>query len=111
MPSLWPWLVRRSRWVLTAFLALTGIVVWHLRNLDFDSSPSTLILSGSPEIEYYERMTRVFGSDRVLLIGIHVRDALSLETLQKIRNLTYELDRIPGVTRVLSLTNVADVLR
>src|SRR5438093_3893731 len=109
MPSLWPWLLRRPRWVLTASLALTGFLAWHLRNLDFDSSPSTLILSGSPEIEYYERMTRVFGSDRVLLIGIRVMDALSPETLQKTRNLTYELERIPGVTRVLSLTNVADV--
>ena len=109
MPSLWPWLLRRPRWVLTASLALTGFLAWHLRNLDFDSSPSTLILSGSPEIEYYERMTRVFGSDRVLLIGIRVMDALGPETLQKTRNLTYELERIPGVTRVLSLTNVADV--
>ena len=91
MPSLWPWLLRRPRWVLTASLALTGFLAWHLRNLDFDSSPSTLILSGSPEIEYYERMTRVFGSDRVLLIGIRVMDALSPETLQRLRELSTKI--------------------
>ena len=75
----------------------------------FDSSPSTLILTGSPEKEYHDKITRVFGSDQILLIALSTGDVLQPRTLQDIRALTGQLEQIPGIRRVLSLTNVSDL--
>ncbi len=109
MSSRWSWLLRRSPWVLSALLVLTTVFIWHLRRLQFDSSPSTLIISGSAEKHYHERISRVFGSDQILLIAISSDDLLEPGGLQQMRDLTSRLERIPGIKRVLSLTNVSDV--
>ena len=62
MSSGWSWLLNRSSWFLALLVLFTGFFVWHLQYLQFDSSPSTLILSGSPDKAYHDKITRVFGS-------------------------------------------------
>lgn len=109
MLTFWDGLLRRSHWLFLLVALLTLIFVLKLRDLRFDSSPSTLILSQSPENLYYEKMTRLFGSDQVLLIGLNSDDLLRSPQLEEIRELTDELEKIRGVKRVLSLTNATDI--
>src|SRR5262245_395105 len=103
------WLIGHPGLTLFVQLLLTGMFVWQFQNLRFDTSPSTLILAGSPEDQYYRKVTKVFGSDQVVLIGITGADMLQATQLRTIRDMTGELQRIPGVKSVLSLTNVTDV--
>ena len=109
MSSGWSLLLNRSSWFLSLLVLFTCLFAWHLQYLQFDSSPSTLILSGSPEKEYHEKITRVFGSDQILLIALSTGDVLQPRTLRDIRDLTGQLERIPGIRRVLSLTNASDL--
>src|SRR6185503_3201371 len=99
MPSLWSRTLRRSAWTICLTGILTLVCLFTIRNLQFDTSPSTLILAGSSEARYYEEIKRIFGNDQLILIGIQGDNLLRPS----------ELDRIPGVKRVLSLTNVKDV--
>jgi len=103
------WLVDHAGAALLLLLLLTGVFVWQFQNLRFDTSPSTLILAGSPEDQYYRKITKVFGSDQVVLVGMTGEDMLQPKQLRTIRDMTSDLQRISGVKRVLSLTNVTDV--
>jgi len=109
MPSLWSSLLRRSAWTICLTGILTLVCLFTIRNLQFDTSPSTLILAGSSEARYYEEIKRIFGNDQLILIGIQEDNLLRPSKLARVRDLTNELERIPGVKRVLSLTNVKDV--
>jgi hypothetical protein len=109
MHQCWAWLLSHAVLTLVLIALLTGLFLWQFQNLQFDTSSSTLILSGSPENVYYDRIRKVFGGDQVLLVGITSADLLQSQHLRRIRDLTGELENIPGIRRVLSLTNVTDV--
>jgi uncharacterized protein len=109
MHHFWPVMLRRSAWTIWLTLCLTLVFVFHIRNLQFDTSPSTLILPDSAETAYYERISRIFGNDQVILIGIRGENLLSGPELSRIRELSADLERISGVKRVVSLTNAIDV--
>ncbi len=109
MQRIWLWLLAHAGRTVTLQLLLTVFFLWQFRNLQFDTSSSTLILSGSPEYQYYQKAKKVFGSDQVVLVGITGEDMLQVEQLKTLREMTREIERIYGVRRVLSLTNVMDV--
>jgi len=109
MPSLWSSILRHSAWTICLTGILTVICLFTIRDLQFDTSPSTLILGDSAEARYYEEVKRIFGNDQMLLIGIQGDGLLQSPQLARVRELTNELEQIPGVKRVLSLTNVNDV--
>jgi uncharacterized protein len=109
MHRLWPSLLRRSTWTIGITLLLTLAFLFQIQNLQFDTSPSTLILPDSAETAYHERIARIFGNDQIILIGIRGEDFLSAPELSRIRKLSADLEAIGGVKRVLSLTNVMDV--
>ncbi len=109
MPSFWPRILRRSAWTIGLTGILTIFCLFKIRSLQFDTSPSTLILAGSSEAGYYEEIKRIFGNDQLLLIGIQGDNLLAPAELTKLRELTRELQEIPGVKRVLSLANVQDI--
>src|SRR5262245_5163364 len=109
MPSFWSSILQRSAWTICLTGILTLVCLFSIRNLQFDTSPSTLILTGSSEAKYYEEIKRIFGNDQLILIGIAGDNLLSPIELAQVRELTHELEGIPGVKRVMSLTNVKDV--
>src|SRR5262245_20059964 len=109
MPSLWSSLLRRSAWTISLTGILTIVCLFKIRNLQFDTSPATLILAGSTEARYYEEIKRIFGNDQLILIGIQGNDLLSQSELLPVRELTKQIEQVPGVKRVLSLTNAKDV--
>jgi predicted RND superfamily exporter protein len=102
-------MLRRSAWTIWVTVLLTIVFLLQIRNLQFDTSPSTLILSGSTEAAYYEEITRIFGNDQIILIGMQGEELLTPKELGQLRELTSALETIQGVKRVLSLTNVQDV--
>lgn len=109
MHRFWYGMLRRPAWVFLPVGVLTAFFLWRLPSLQFDSSPATLILPDSAETAYYAEVTRLFGNDQIVLVGISSGNLLSASELRRIHDLTTALEGIDGVKRVLSLTNVIDV--
>lgn len=110
MSGYWPWLLSRSSWVIILLGTVSALLLPALQDLQIDSSPSALIVSDSPQNIYHQEFRRIFGNDEILLIGLTVEDLLQPETLASIRKVTETIEGLPGVKRVLSLTNVLDIL-
>ncbi|HTY23114.1 MAG TPA: MMPL family transporter [Desulfomonilaceae bacterium] len=103
------WLLDHSRWSLSLILLLSAGWLIPLRHLQFDSSSSSFVQANSKQNTYYERIQRIFGNDEILLIMLTSHDLLKRSMLEQIREVTANIERVEGVKRVLSLTNLMDV--
>ncbi|MDE2666313.1 MAG: MMPL family transporter [Acidobacteriota bacterium] len=110
MSGYWRWVLKRSAWVLLLLGAVSALLLPSLDDLRINTSPSTLILSDSPANLVHQKTRRIFGNDEVLLIGLTADDLLHTDTLASIRQVTWDIEAISGVRRVLSLTNTLDIL-
>jgi len=110
MSSYWRWVLKRPVWVLLLLGAVSALLLPSLDDLRISTSPSTLILSDSPANLVHQKTRRIFGNDEVLLIGLTVDNLIQPDVLSSIRQVTREIEAIPGVRRVLSLTNTLDIL-
>ena len=110
MSGYWPWVLKQACWVILLLGAVSALLLPNLDDLKINTSPSTLILSDSPANVFHQKTRRLFGNDEVLLIGLTVDDLLQTDTLGSIRQATRDIEQIPGVKRVLSLTNTLDIL-
>lgn len=110
MSGYWRWVLKRSVWVLLLLAAASALLLPVLDDLEIDTSPSTLILSDSPANLIHQKTRRIFGNDEVLLIGLTADGLLQPDTLASLRQVTRDIEAIPGVRRVLSLANTLDIL-
>lgn len=109
MKDYWRWVLKHSGWVLVILGTLSALLLPTLNKIELNTSPSTLILSDSPANLFHQKTLRTFGNDEVLLIGFTSDNLLQPTTLSSIRLVTEEIEGIPGVRRVLSLTNTLDI--
>ena len=110
MSGYWRWVLKQSIWVLLLLGAVSALLLPALDDLEINTAPSTLILADSPANLFHQKTRRIFGNDEVLLIGLTVDNLLQPDTLSSIRQVTRDIETIPGVRRVLSLTNTLDIL-
>ncbi len=109
MARICSWLLDHSRWSLSLILLLSAGWLIPLRHLEFDSSSSSFIQAKSKQNSYHEKIQKIFGNDEILLIGITSDDLLKRPMLERIREVTAKIERVEGVKRVISLTNLMDV--
>ncbi len=105
--ALQPWIVLAGSLLLTVWFASYA---WQIR---IESALDTVLPRGDPAVAYYDEIRATFGSDDVGVVGVLAPDGpgdvLAPATLEKVNRITLELGRLPGVERVLSLTNAVDV--
>jgi len=96
--------------VLLLILALTGFLGAHAFSLRIDSSVENLLATNDPNKQYYDQIRELFGSDDMGIIGIIAENVYTTATLEKIKRMTTEVEKIDGVERVWSPTNVPDLI-
>lgn len=108
MEPIYRLIVRKPKSLLLALLLLTiylGYHAWHLR---IDSSAEHLLATDDPNKTYYEGIRAVFGNDDIGVIGVVAGNVYTPQTLEKIRRITDQVEKIDGVQNVRSLTNLPD---
>src|SRR5262245_7829905 len=103
------WLVRHPRRVVAATLLVTALLGVFAAQLRFQNTLESVLPAGDPAVAFYEEVRRQFGSDDVGVIGMLGSDVFSPDTLTKIARVTTALGKLPGVQKVLSITNTRDV--
>jgi len=102
------WLVAHPRPVVAANLAVTALLGVFALQVRIENSLESVLPHGDPAVAYYEHVRKLFGSDDVAVIGMRTDDLLAPAAILKIARVTDALARLPGVERVLSLTNAVD---
>jgi predicted RND superfamily exporter protein len=102
------WLVRRPLVVLALNVLVTLLLGYFALQIRIESSLSSVLPAGDPQIEYYDKVRQTFGSDDVAVVGVIADDVFSNRTLAKIARVTDEIAKIKGVEGVTSITNAPD---
>ena len=102
------WLVRHPLFVVGAHLLATVVLGAYALHIRIESSIESILPAGDPEVTYYENVRATFGSDDVGVVGVRADDLFAAAALEKIARVTDAISRVPGVERVLSVTNAVD---
>lgn len=100
--------VQRPKLTLLLGLLLTCFLGYHAWHLRIDSSIENLYDQNDPNKKYYEEVRARFGSDDMGMIGLVTENVYTPATLEKIKRITAEVEKVDGVESVQSLTNVPD---
>jgi uncharacterized protein len=102
-------LATHPRAVLACLLALTvgfGVAATGTR---IENSLESVLPDGDEAVAYYNEVRGLFGSDDVAVIGVRAAELFSPATLTKIARVTEQVAKLPGVEKVISVTNAVDV--
>src|SRR5437763_1258611 len=102
------WLVRHPRLVIAANLLATAILGFYALRIRVESSLASVLPTGDPQVEYYNKIREIFGSDDVAIVGVRADDVFAASTLEKIARVTTALGKIGGLKQVVSITNAPD---
>ncbi len=101
-------LVRHPVAFLVANLLVTAILGYTALGIRIESSLSSVLPGGDPQIEYYAKVRETFGSDDVGVVGMRAENIFAPGTLAKIARVTEAIAKVKGVQSVASLTNAPD---
>ncbi len=100
---------RRPRLALAIMTAATVALAAGVVRLRFDSSLASLAVRNDPAREFQLEMQRVFGAEEIGVLALVAEDVYRPEVIAAARELTRRIERIPGVSRALSVANAPDL--
>ena len=100
--------VRFPRTAVAIGLAATLLLGLAARQVRIEASMTSILRADDPGVRYYDEVRAAFGSDDIAVVGVRANDIFDPETLAKVARVTDQLAAVPGVERVLSLTNTVD---
>lgn len=103
------WMVRHPIVCLAANVAITLSLGFFALGIRIESSLSSVLPTGDPEIEYYAKVRDTFGSDDVAMVGMRAEDIFAPSTITKIARVTDAIAKVKGVQSVISITNAPDI--
>lgn len=95
--------------VLIVVVIMTVLAAMQLPRLTVDVSPEGLMLTDTPERDFYESILNDYGTDNITMVVIRDAELQLPENLQKIRRLIDKLSGFDFVERVESLYSVNHV--
>lgn len=114
MVSLTSLSARRPWWILVSFAVLVAVALVGALRVESEDDVFVFLPNEDPEVLGFREVSDRFGSLRVALIGAEVRDPASdvfgPAEARALAAATEALAGAPGVARVMSLTNTADVV-
>ncbi|MBW6458812.1 MAG: MMPL family transporter, partial [FCB group bacterium] len=89
--------------IILIFPLLTLLFVFGLTRLQIEGDINDLIPADMPSRVQTDRIEKVFGSNKLIVIVLESDDVLDPSTLQRVRDLTRAFERRPEFNRVTSL--------
>ena len=101
------WVVEKPLWALVFVVLVVVGFSYHIPKFKLDASAESLVLENDNALEYYRKISKVYGSDDFLVITYSpFKDLMSDEVLADIKALSSELlklDRIHSIDNILNV--------
>jgi predicted RND superfamily exporter protein len=103
------WMAEKPFVVLAVATVLTLGLGYFALQIRIESALESVLPKGDRSVAYYQQVRETFGSDDVGVVGLLADDLFAPATLEKLNRVTNELAKLPGIEKVISLTNAVDV--
>lgn len=98
-------LLKKKWWVLVITFCLTAFFAWHAKDVITINALENMLPEHDPDLVRYNKLNREYGGDFILTIAIQAKEIFTHEMLGRIEAITQDLEKIPEVDSVISLTN------
>ncbi len=103
-------LVRRHpKKIVVVVLVLTAFFGYWARSVNVTTNIKDFFPAEHPQVLTYEAVEKVFGSAEFIMVAVNGPDIFQQGTLTRIQQMTSDLEKLDGVTRVRSITNIEEV--
>lgn len=99
--------IRRPWLYIVAAILITAGFMSQMSKMRMDPDVTDALPQQIPAKRLYDKMTEIFPTKEFLFIGLEGKELFSPAVLHDIWDLTEELEKLPGVYRVMSPTNVS----
>ncbi len=97
--------------VIVAALALTVFFGYGMTKVTINSDMLSYLKPSDPLVQLYNRIGDDYGGNAMEMIAVETDDVFTYETLSLVSELTDAYAQIPGVSTVMSLTNILDIAK
>ena len=79
-------------------------------SIRFENSIESFINPKNPDLIYYHEHKDEFGDDQMLALVIPMGNVFTKESLDEIKRISDEIEKIEGIRKVRSLTTIQDIV-
>lgn len=95
--------------VIIVIILVTGFFWFGLTKVNMVTEPKAMLPEGDPAIAAFDEVDETFGGAEFAMVILDMGEVFDTEALQEIDRLTLDLERVKGVSSVLSITNVEQI--
>ena len=96
--------------IMSIIISISVLSFFLYTRLPIETSVESLIDSKDLDLEFYERYKKQFGEDKFVVAAFSNSKMFEADSLTSIHNLTLQLEKVPEIKEVISLTNVETTL-
>ena len=101
------WVIEKPLWALVFVTLMVVGFSYHIPNFKLDASSESLVLENDNALEYYRKISKVYGSDDFLVITYSPKkDMMSDEVLADLKALSDELSKLDRIHSIDNILNV-----
>ncbi|HCL00753.1 MAG TPA: hypothetical protein DHW42_11695 [Candidatus Marinimicrobia bacterium] len=97
------------RTVIAFCLFITVLMGWNIPDIVIDSDIKSMLPEDQKIIRSINEIEDIFGGSELIILSIKSDDIFSYATLSKIQQMSDEIENLPAVDRVMSLTNAFEL--
>jgi len=96
-------------WIIGLVGVITIVFAYGVLQLTFSTDVQSFFAEDDPRLQAFEWVSDTFGSSEYVLAVVSTDELFSVPVIEAIDAMTQELQRVPGVANVRSITNVENV--
>ena len=101
------WVIEKPFWAMVFVTLMVVGFSYHIPNFKLDASAESLVLENDNALEYYRKISKVYGSDDFLVITYSPKkDMMSDEVLADLKALSDELSKLDRIHSINNILNV-----
>ncbi len=95
--------------ILVVLVLITGVLGYFIKDLKIDSDFLNYLPKNDPDAVLFKKIGQEFGGSYMGIIAIKNHNVFNTRTLKEVESLTDTLEQMPGISSVVSLSNVIDI--
>ncbi|MBM3240131.1 RND family transporter [Candidatus Poribacteria bacterium] len=95
--------------VIAVIILLTVFFYFGLTKINMVTDPETMLPEGDPAVAAFDEVDETFGGAEFVLVIMDMGEVFTAGALREIDRLTDDLERVKGVSSVLSITNIEQI--
>ena len=105
-------ITKYAKSIFIVLILLTIFAAMQVKNLKIEDDITKYISEDDPEIKFYSEVIEKFGGSQmnVSMISLEYEDLFTLENLERIKNITEQLEKAPFVKSVNSFLNMPKII-